>query len=1083
MAQENQIERSLIDIITMRENQWTYRADLKTEEALWNNLRGHINRINIAQLDGTLLTDEEFNQIKNEFRRYTQTPFLASQWLRGENGVAQIAIEREDTGKGNATFTLFSNKDIAGGISSYEVVNQIVPDIDDKHKSARGDVTLLINGLPVIHIELKSEVGRGGYMEAFDQIERYAQSGFFDGIFATVQIFIVSNKVSTKYFARPSSNSDFGGIKKFLFNWREPDNTPVDDLFDFARKALRIPNAHELVSRYTILVDDKKGTRYMMVLRPYQIHAIEKITKQASAHEGGFVWHATGSGKTITSFVATKLLAQTANGVARTIMLVDRKDLDSQTKNEFSKFASEYNTGLSSGSSKDNTLIVGTGSKRELVECILSKKNNNTIIITTIQKLSRAIREFRNSDKNKFEKLKGEHIVFIVDECHRAVSDREMREIKKFFPRSTWFGFTGTPIFDENKKTDMGTFARTTHEQYGKYKNGELMPKGGLLHAYTTKNAMDDKSVLDFQVEYHTLMSEDEEYRLYLSKTTPEELETMSNLKKEALLVNADYENDDYIEAMLQKIFKHQAIIEKFKVVNGFPTMSGILTTHSIAQAKQIYRKLMELKESGALITGNPRDERRRLIDPDFPRVAITYSLSEKQGEKNNAADELLEIIREYDAIFGTHYADNAKRIKKSKDNNDFEENIEIDDRSYNQNINNRLARKGAQYQVDGQWLDFVIVVERLLTGFDAPTIQTLYVDKELKWHGLLQAFSRTNRVLQGKDIGMIVTFRKPWTMRKNVADAFRLFSQEEREWEKLIPREYKAVRKELKDAHQAFTSAKKELEQDPGDLTKKIEAIKTFQTMRNLGEALKSYDEYTEELESSPAELSAWADVITENIGHIENLKAEVRNALPEKPPENIFDIDFSPEQRATFEEKIDSFYIRQLLQDFDNENSRNKFYEAIKNKPPIVKMAYEDALSDTEYAINNHGAGLNVAELNTIHAINTNAYLSLVISHFRRAIDEIISESATAMAVSEDDLRISFIEYNSAKDEVPYMTAIIANSTLTKDDFERSFPGEQFRRRRIVIEEYWRKKIAMLSPLKDELINFGDTLNELNN
>jgi len=1083
MTQENQIERSLIDILTMRENQWSYRGDLKTEEALWNNLRGHINRINIAQLDGTLLTDGEFSQIKNEFRRYTQTPFLASQWLRGENGVAQIAIEREDAGKGNATLTLFSNKDIAGGISSYEVVNQIVPAIDDIHKNARGDVTLLINGLPVIHIELKSEVGRGGYMEAFDQIERYAQSGFFDGIFATVQIFVVSNKVSTKYFARPSSNSDFGGAKKFLFNWREPDNTPIDDLFDFARKALRIPNAHELVSRYTILVDDKKGTRYMMVLRPYQIHAIERITKQASAHEGGFVWHATGSGKTITSFVATKLLAQTANGVARTIMLVDRKDLDSQTKNEFSKFASEYNTGLSSGSATDNTLIVGTGSKRELVECILSKKNTNTIIITTIQKLSRAIREFRESEKNKFEKLKGEHIVFIVDECHRAVSDREMREIKKFFPRSTWFGFTGTPIFEENKKTDMGTFARTTHEQYGKYKNGELMPGGGLLHAYTTKNAMDDKSVLDFQVEYHTLLSEDEEYRLYLSKANPEELETMSDLKKEALLVNADYENDDYIEAMLQKIFKHQAIIEKFKVVNGFPTMSGILTTHSIAQAKRIYRKLMELKESGALITGNPRDERRRLIDPDFPRVAITYSLSEKQGEKNKAADELLEIMREYDATFDTHYADSAKRTKKSKDDDDFDEETEIDDSNYNQNINNRLARKGAQYQVDGQWLDFVIVVDRLLTGFDAPTIQALYVDKELKWHGLLQAFSRTNRVLQGKDIGMIVTFRKPWTMRKNVEDAFRLFSQEEREWEKLIPREYKAVRKGLKDAHKAFIRAKKELEQDPGDLTKIIEAIKTFQAMRNLGEALKSYDEYTEELASSPAELSTWADAIAENIGHIENLKAEVRDALPEKPPNSIFEIDFSPEQRATFEDKIDGFYIRQLLQDFKNESSRNKFYEAIKNKPPIVKTAYEEALGSTEYAINTHDVGSRVAESDTTYTNNTNAYPALVSSYFRRVINEIISESATAMAVSEDDLRISFTEYNSAKDEVPYMTAIIANSALSKEDFEHSFPGEQFRRRRVVIEEYWRKKIAMLSPLKEELINFGDTLKELNN
>ena len=219
MTHEAQIENALISILTERENQWTYRSDIKTEAALWENLRGHINRINIAQLDGTVLSDSEFEQVKNEFKRLTQTPFLASQWLRGENGIAQIAIEREDllaypTGKqieqavnarGHVMLTLFSNKDIAGGISSYEVVNQIVPETFGRIK--RGDVTLLINGLPVIHIELKSEYAKDGYHQAFYQIERYAQAGFFDGIFATVQIMVVSNKVATKYFdlwMRPS---------------------------------------------------------------------------------------------------------------------------------------------------------------------------------------------------------------------------------------------------------------------------------------------------------------------------------------------------------------------------------------------------------------------------------------------------------------------------------------------------------------------------------------------------------------------------------------------------------------------------------------------------------------------------------------------------------------------------------------------------------------------------------------------------------------------------------------------------------------------------------------------------------------
>jgi type I restriction enzyme R subunit len=441
MNQEAQIEKSFIDILTQRENQWTYRDDIKSETALWDNLRGHINRINLAKLDGIPLTDKEFEQLKVEFKRLTATPFGASQWLRGENGIASINIEREDTSKGRVSLILFSNKEIAGGISSYEVVNQIKPDAD---ANLRGDVTLLINGLPIIHIELKAESAKDGYMQAFDQIKRYAEAGFFDGIYATTQIFVVSNKVSTKYFARPGSNSAkaFDAAKKFLFNWRTPNNEPVENLYDFTRQVLRIPDAHELVSKFTILVDDKKNQKFLMVLRPYQIHAIQKIISQAAKHEGGYIWHATGSGKTITSFVATKLLAQASIGVDRTVMVVDRTDLDSQTKGEFSKFASEFHTGLASGNVTDNTLIVGVDNQRQLSNSLLSKKNNNTIIVTTIQKLSAAIRSAKENDNSKFEKLKSEHIVFVVDECHRAVSDEQMKEIKTLLPNSTWFGLT-----------------------------------------------------------------------------------------------------------------------------------------------------------------------------------------------------------------------------------------------------------------------------------------------------------------------------------------------------------------------------------------------------------------------------------------------------------------------------------------------------------------------------------------------------------------------------------------------------------------------------------------------------------------
>jgi type I restriction enzyme R subunit len=594
----------------------------------------------------------------------------------------------------------------------------------------------------------------------------------------------------------------------------------------------------------------------------------------------------------------------------------------------------------------------------------------------------------------------------------------------------------------------MGTYARTTYDQYGE-----------LLHAYTTKNAMDDKSVLDFQVEYHSLMNPEEEERVYFGKIKEKypdvdpmtKLNTMSETEKESLLETKDFENDVYIETMLKKIFRHQSVLEKFKVVNGLPTMSGILTTHSIAQAKRIYHKLMELKKSGSLVTGKPLDEKRRLNDPDFPRVAITYSISENQSDMKKAQEELLEIMREYDAVFGTHYADGAKKSGK----NDESGETEIDDSNYNQNINSRLARKGAQYQKDGQWLDLVIVVERLLTGFDAPTIQALYVDKELKWHGLLQAFSRTNRNYSGKNVGMIVTFRKPKTMADNVRDAIKLFSNEARDWENLVPRQYAEVRQEFKTAHKAFTKARMELEQDPNDLKKRLTVIKTYQSMRKLGEAIRSYEEFEEDYGA----LSSITDTITAETGHIENLKAEVREELENQDVggdyiDDVLEIEFSADQKATLEEKIDSYYIAQLLKDIRNESSRRKFDEIIKNKTPIVKEAYEKALSgiDDEQEI-----------------------LDSVDRHFRRVIDDIVAETASALRVPDEELRISLNEYSRDKGEVPYINAIISKSTLTKDEFESAF-GRKFRERRRVIEEHWKTTIdEKLLPLKDELANFA--------
>ena len=1001
MTAEKEIENQFIHILSEAENQWRYREDIRTESALWQNLRKHLNRINQAQLAGTPLTDVEFERIKVEFGRLTATPFQASQWLRGENGVAQISLEREDTSK--IVIEFFRNKDVAGGISSYEVVNQIVPATD---KVTRGDVTLLINGLPIIHVELKNESAKDGYMQAYRQIERYALDGFFDGIYATTQIFIVSNKVQTKYFARPSGNTvqAYRRMEKFLFNWRTAENVAVDNLFDFTRQVLRIPAAHELISQYTVLVDDQKSQKFLMVLRPYQIHAIKEIRKKAAEHKGGFIWHATGSGKTITSFVATKLLAQNATGVDRTIMVVDRTDLDAQTQDEFTKFASEFHTGQTSGTAKSNTLIVGIKNQHQLTRSLLSKKNNNTILVTTIQKLSAAMRaakyETEKKGTERFAKLRSEHIVFIVDEAHRAVSDEEMKKIKKLFPNSTWFGLTGTPIFEDNKKQENGTFARTTTQQYG-----------DLLHAYTTKNAMDDRAVLNFQVEYHSLLNQDEQEAL-LAKMTEEV--PCERIDQEKLIKSDIYEGPKHIEAMLHKIFTRRSLVKKFNVQNGYPTMSAILTTHSIAQAKRIYHKLQEMKREGTLFHGKDFDDKRRLIDQDFPRVAITFSTNPDQLEKNQQDDELLEIMKEYSEM--------------------YDQAAYTDEKLYNQNINKRLARKEAQYQKDGQWLDLVIVVDRLLTGFDAPTIQTLYVDREMNYQKLLQAFSRTNRLYPGKDNGMIVTFRKPATMKKNVEETFRLFSNEKQNWQELIPPEYQTVKSNFEEVCKAYQTTK----------------------MEKVYKALKSYDEYEDEIE----QFTSFDKKMDDYRGNAENLRGEIKHELEDsdgdKPDidELLQDIEFSSQLNATHEDKVDSFYINQLLKNLqeDMEGAEEKFDEEIKLKDPMVQPIYHKI----KHQIKSSPEEVDIKEIKY--------------KMFNEEINNQLQEESINYALPEESVKSAFNEFQPEKTEIPYLASIVDNMTLSKGVFEEK-TGKKYRSRTKVMENVLKDVFTRLQKLKEEI------------
>ena len=321
------IEQKLIEQLIYGDSQWIYRNDLKTEEDLWNNFRYILEQNNKERLNGDHLSDSEFEQVKNQLQ--FSSFYKAGEWLVGENGKVMVHVQRDTE---RLHLVVMNHEHIAGGSSVYEVINQYRALADeDSRQNRRFDVTLMINGLPLIHIELKNK--QHSYMDGFWQIKKYIGEGKFTGIFSAVQMFVISNGVDTKYF---SAASDADLNPKFISGWLDRENNPVSDYLDFAKSVLRIPEAHEMIARYTVLDEDAKR---LILLRPYQIHAIEAIRDASKTGQSGYVWHTTGSGKTLTSYKATRNLLMDIPTIDKTIFLIDRKDLDTQTTMAFQAYA------------------------------------------------------------------------------------------------------------------------------------------------------------------------------------------------------------------------------------------------------------------------------------------------------------------------------------------------------------------------------------------------------------------------------------------------------------------------------------------------------------------------------------------------------------------------------------------------------------------------------------------------------------------------------------------------------------------------------------------------------------------------
>jgi type I restriction enzyme R subunit len=677
---------------------------------LVKNFREKFQALNRVQLG-----DSEFERLLDEI--INPDVFAAAKTLRGRN-----SFIREDGTPLN--YTLVNIKDWCK--NTYEVVNQLRINTENSHQ--RYDVILLINGVPVVQIELKSlGISPRRAMEQIVDYKNDPGNGYTKTLLCFVQLFIVSNRSDTWYFANNNSRHfSFNADERFLpvYQFAGEDNKKITHLDSFAEAFLLKCTLGQMISRYMVLIASEQK---LMTMRPYQIYAVKAIVDCIRENCGnGYIWHTTGSGKTLTSFKASTLLKD-HDAIYKCVFVVDRKDLDRQTREEFNRFQP--------GCVEENTNTAA------LVHRLLSDDYADKVIVTTIQKLGLALDEgSRRNQENKkqgkatykeqLEPLQNQRMVFIFDECHRSQFGENHRAIKEFFPNSQLFGFTGTPIFEQN-----ATYQQVDGEQASLKTTADIFQRE--LHAYTITHAIDDGNVLRFHIDYYKPEG----------KNVPKQGETLA---KRAIV---------------------EAILDKHDTATGERRFNAILATASINDAIEYFSLFQALQDNKkklapgfqplniACVFSPPAEGNKDVqqIQEDLPQEK-----ADNQQEPEKKKDALKGIIADYNARFGTshsigefdlYYQDVQKRIKDQ------------------QFPNQDMPLKGKEK------IDIVIVVDMLLTGFDSKYLNTLYVDKNLKHHGLIQAFSRTNRVLNGtKPYGNILDFRQ---QQGAVNEAIALFSGE----------------------------------------------------------------------------------------------------------------------------------------------------------------------------------------------------------------------------------------------------------------------------------------------------------------
>ena len=745
---EQELEQNLIQRLTGLGYE---PVTLSNAAALTANLKTQLEKHN-----GIKLSDTEFKSILNHLDK--GNVFDRAKRLRDK-----MELSRDD---GTTFYLEFLNTE-HWCQNQYQVTNQIAQQGNYKN---RYDVTLLINGLPLVQIELKR---RGLELkEAFNQINRYQRHsyGADNGLFQYVQIFVISNGVNTRYYAN-NRKQEF----KQTFYWADPDNTLITQLEDFADRFLEKCHVSKMICKYIVLHESDK---VLMVLRPYQYYAVEAIIERVKeTDKNGYIWHTTGSGKTLTSFKAAQILTQLPK-VHKVLFVVDRADLDYQTSREFNYFSPDC--------------VDTTDNTRQLVE---QMGGDNPLIVTTIQKLNTAIKKPRH--EAAMENLKDKRIVFIFDECHRSQFGETHKNIVKFFPNAQMFGFTGTPIFADN----------STSNEYGRRTTKDLFQE--CLHRYVITYAIADENVLKFSVEYWGKLKRKD-----------------GTLITEPKLDREFFENPERISLIVDWIIANhnrKTHGRKFSAMLCVSNVDSLLTYYEAFKSKQ-KQGLHDLRVITIFtpsINEEDADANGLIGEPDF-------NISTDTSSRSHSRDKLNEFIADYNQTYQTQHS--------ARDSKAFY--------TYYKDISKRMKDRDREDFQDRDRADVLLVVNMFLTGFDVKKLNTLYVDKNLKYHGLIQAYSRTNRILgELKSQGNIVCFRN---LKENTDQAVSLFSDPNAN-EEIFIEPYEHYIEKFNEGVQELRA----IAAVPNDVNKliseddQVEFVKAFRNLIRLVNVSKSFTEF----------------------------------------------------------------------------------------------------------------------------------------------------------------------------------------------------------------------------------------------